>query len=99
MMLSEDYVLKLLIEHNYRLLEKDGCDAPNFKGHFFFIQELNVQLFYKPKYMKLHCSNIFYKMFFQGHNSAFFILMASREHRLLVYLKGGSHDGVSKAQW
>ena len=36
MMLSEDYVLKLLIEHNYRLLEKDGCDAPNFKGHFFF---------------------------------------------------------------
>ena len=33
---------------------------------FFFIQELNVQLFYIPKYMKLHCSNIFYKMFLKA---------------------------------
>ena len=25
------------------------CDAPNFRGIFFFIQEFNVQLFYIPK--------------------------------------------------
>ena len=75
------------------------CDAPNFGGHnFFFIQEFNVQLFYIPKYMKLHCSNIFYQNVSQGHNSAFFILTGSKERRLLMYLKGGSHDGVSKAQ-
>ena len=34
-MILEEYVLKLLIEHNYRLLEKDGgknCDAPKPGG-------------------------------------------------------------------
>ena len=32
------------------------------------------------------------------HNPTFFVLTASKERRLLVYLKGWSHDGVSKAQ-
>ena len=65
---------------------------------FFFIQEFNVQLFYIPKYMKLYCFNIFYKKVSQGHNPTFVILSTSKERRLLVYLKGGYHDGVSKAQ-
>ena len=68
---------------------KKMCDAPNFGGHFFFIQEFNVQLFYIPKYMKLYCSNIFYKNVSQGHNPTFFILTALKERLLLVYLKGG----------
>ena len=58
-----------------------------------------------PKYMKIYCSNIILQKAAQGHNPTFFLLKASREHRLLVYLKkggggggGGSHDGVSKAQ-
>ena len=42
--------------------------TPQISGviFFFFIQDLNVQLFYIPKYMKLHCSNIFYKMFLKA---------------------------------
>ena len=42
-----------------------------------------------PKYVKLYCSNIFLQKAAQGHNPTFFLLTASREHRLLVYLKGG----------
>ena len=71
-----------------------------FGGHFFFfsIQEFNVLLLYIPKIHQLYCSNIFLQNANQGHNSTFFLLTASRERRLLVYLKGGSHDGVRKAQ-
>ena len=54
--------------------------------------------FYMPKYIKLDYSNIFYKNTSQGHNPAFFLLMVSKKGRLLMYLKGGPHDGVSKAQ-
>ena len=65
------------------------------------LQEFDVQIFYTFTYqniLKLDCSNIFYKNASQGHNPTFFVPMASKERRLLVYLKGGSHDGVSKAQ-
>ena len=45
-------------------------------------------------------SYMFYKIYKQSHMSAFFSKAASSEHRLpeySMYLKGGSHDGVSKA--
>ena len=57
------------------------------------LQEFNAQLFYIQKYMKLYCSNIFYKISSQGHDPAFFALTASMERRLLVYLKGGGGGG------
>ena len=73
-----------------------------FGGHFFFFFFLYKSSMYfsftYPKDMKLYCSNIFLQNAAQGHNPAFFTLTASMEHRLLVYLKGGSHHGVSKAQ-
>ena len=62
------------------------------------IQEFDMRLFYKPKYIKTDCPNIFYKHSVQGNNPALFILTASKECRPLVYLKEGSHDEVSKAQ-
>ena len=66
---------------------------------FFFSYKSSMYFSYTyPKYIKLYCSNIFLQNANQGHNSTFFLLTASRERRLLVYLKGGSHDGVSKAQ-
>ena len=43
--------------------------------------------------MKLYCSNIFLQKAAQGHNPTFFLLTASREHRLLVYLKEGGGGG------
>ena len=74
-----------------------------FGGHFFFFFFLSDKSsmyfsFTYPKYMKLYCSKIFLQNAAQGHNPTFSLLTASRERRLLVYLKGGSHDGVSKAQ-
>ena len=70
-----------------------------FEGHFFFSYKSSMYFsFTYPKYMKLYCSNIFLQKAAQGHNPTFFLLTASRERRLLVYLKVGSHDGVSKAQ-
>ena len=66
------------------------------------LQEFIVQLFYTftcQNILKLDCSNIFYKNVSQSHNPAFFVLTASKERRLLANLKGGSHDGVSKAQY
>ena len=65
---------------------------------FFSYKSSMYFSFTYPKYMKLYCSNIFLQNADQGHNPTFFLLTASRERRLLVYLKGGSHDGVSKAQ-
>ena len=82
-------------------LQVQGCDAPNFRGSFFFFFSYKSSMYFSftyPKYMKLYCSNIFLQKAAQGHNPTFFLLTASREHRLFVYLKGGSHDGVSKAQ-
>ena len=74
------------------------CDAPNFGGHFFFfIQEFNVTLFYIPKIYKTILFKYILQNASQGHNPASLVLTASMECRLLVYLKGGSHDGVSKA--
>ena len=64
------------------------------------LQEFDVQLFYTftcQNILKLDCSNIFYKNASQGYNPAFFVFTASMERHLLTYLKGGSHDGVSKA--
>ena len=90
-----------------RVAAQPACDAPNFRGSFFFFFFFFFFFSYKssmyfsytyPKYIKLYCSNIFLQNANQGHNSTFFLLTASRERRLLVYLKGGSHDGVSKAQ-
>ena len=78
-----------------------GCDAPNFRGSFFFFFLYKSSMYFSytyPKYMKLYCSNIFLQNAAQGHNPTFFALMATMEHKLLVYLKGGSHNGVSKAQ-
>ena len=71
-----------------------------FEGHFFFFSYKSSMYFSfsYPKYMKLYCSNIFLQKAAQGQNPTFFLLTASRERRLLVYLKVGSHDGVSKAQ-
>ena len=46
-------------------------------------------------------SYMFYKIYNQSHMSAFFLKEASSERRLpeySLYLKGGSHDGVNKAQ-
>ena len=87
-----------LVNNNYATL----CDAPIFGGHFFFFffsfKSSMYFSFTYPKYMKLYCSNIFLQKAAQGHNPTLFLLTASREHRLLMYLKGGSHDGVSKAQ-
>ena len=65
-----------------------------FGGHlfiyFFFSYKSSMYFsFTYPKYMKLYCSNIFLQKAAQGHNPTFFLLTASREHRLLVYLKGG----------
>ena len=66
------------------------CDAPNFRGSFFFSYKSSMYFsFTYPKYMKLYCSNIFLQKAAQGHNPTFFLLTASREHRLLVYLKRG----------
>ena len=62
-----------------------------FEGQFFFFHT-RVQctsLFTYPKYIKLYFSNIFLQNATQGHNSTFFLLTASRERRLLVYLKRG----------
>ena len=77
--------------------------SPKFSGvifFFFFFYNSSIYFSYTyQKYMKLYCSNIFLQNVAQGHNPTFFLLTASREHRLLVYLKGGgSQDGVSKAQ-
>ena len=88
------------------LKKKISVTPQIFGGHFFFFFFFFF-FFYKssmyfsytyPKYIKLYCSNIFLQNANQGHNSTFFLLTVSRERRLLVYLKGGSHDGVSKAQ-
>ena len=66
---------------------------------FFFSYKSSMYFSYTyPKSMKLYCSNIFLQNAAQGHNPAFFALTTLMEHRLLVYLKGGSHNGVSKAQ-
>ena len=78
----------------------------NFGGHFFFIFFLfffsfKSSIYFSftyPKYMKLYCSNIFLQKSCSRPQPDLLLLTASREHRLLVYLKGGSHDGVSKAQ-
>ena len=46
-------------------------------------------------------SYMFYKMYNQSHKSTFFLKAVSSEHRFpeySLYLKGGSHDGVSNAQ-
>ena len=74
--------------------------TPHISGVIFFFSYKSSMYFSftYPKYMKLYCSNIFLQNAAQGHNPTFFLLMASRELRLLVYLKGGSHDGVSKGQ-
>ena len=52
------------------------------------IQDFDIQLFYKPKYVKIDFPNIFYKHSVQGHNPTLFTLTASKERRPLVYLKG-----------
>ena len=76
-----------------------------FGGHLFFLffyfsyKSSMYFSFTYPKYMKPYCSNIFLQKAAQGHNPTFFLLTASGKRRLFVYLKGGSHDGVSKAQW
>ena len=53
-------------------------------------------------YIKIKNSNTcFTKYIYQSHMSAFFSKAASNERRLpehSLYLKGGSHDGVSNAQ-
>ena len=72
-----------------------------FGGLYFFFSSYKSSMYFSytyPKYMKLYFSNIFLQNAAQGHNPTFFALTASMEHRLLVYLKGGSHNGVSKAQ-
>ena len=98
---SRPLLLDWLLLNSY-IPPQGQCDAPIFGGHFFFFffsYKSSMYFSYTyPKYMKLYCSNIFLQNAAQGHNPAFFLLTASRERRLLVYLKGGSHDGVSKAQ-
>ena len=54
-----------------------------------FHKSLMYNSFTCQNILKLDYSNIFYKNASQGHNPAFFILTASKEHRLLMYLKGG----------
>ena len=69
-----------------------NCVTPQiFGGHFFFFSYKSSMYFSftYPKYVKLYCSNIFLQKAAQGHNPTFFLLTASREHRLLVYLKRG----------
>ena len=81
-------LISILFSHNYPI-------------SYNILQEFDVPLFYTftcQIILKLDCSNIFYKNASQSHNPTFFVLTALKEHRLLVYLKEGSHNEVSKAQ-
>ena len=64
-----------------------------YTNSYNILQQFDVQLLYTftcQNVLKLNCSNIFYKNTSQGHNPAFFVLTASKERRLLMYLKGWS---------
>ena len=61
-----------------------------FEGHFFFSFKSSIYFsFTYPKYMKIYCSNIFLQKSCSRPQPDLLLLTASREHRLLVYLKGG----------
>ena len=73
-----------------------SCDAPNFRGSFFilffFYFSFKSSIYFSftyPKYMKIYCSNIFLQKSCSRPQPDLLLLTASREHRLLVYLKGG----------
>ena len=70
----------------------------NIQILIIFYNSLMFNSFTCQSILKLDCSNIFYKNTSQGHNPTFFVLTALKERRFLVYLKGWSHNGVSKAQ-
>ena len=62
-----------------------------FEGHFFFFS-FKSSIYFSftyPKYMKIYCSNIFLQKSCSRPQPDLLLLTASREHRLLVYLKGG----------
>ena len=65
----------------------------NIQILIIFYKSLMYNSFTCQSILKLDCYNIFYKNTFQGHNPAFFLLTASKERRLLVYLKGGPMTG------
>ena len=71
----------------------------NITNYITIVSRVNYTLIQDASIIMFH--TCFTKIYKQSHMSAFFSKAASNERRLpeySLYLKGGSHDGVSNAQ-
>ena len=73
--------------------------SPKYNQLYYMVSRVNYTLI--ETCINQNASYMFYKLYNQSHKSTFFSKAASSERRLpeySLYLKGGSHDGVSNAQ-